>query len=104
VELHPLNTFERFESADQDAAAYVWDFGADVQHEVIAIGEVDVRVSSAQKHRAIAGSWSAKVMCGGIARRVGFGLNDAAAKSAGGMFADNDFADQITGQVYSVGG
>jgi hypothetical protein len=38
------------------------------------------------------------VVRGGIARRVGLGFDDAAAKASAGEFADDNFADKKAGQ------
>ncbi len=42
------------------------------------------------------------MVCGGIARRVGFGFDDAAANAGAGEFADDNLADKKAGQRYGV--
>src|SRR4029077_6153647 len=74
------------------------NFGADVEHEMIAIRKIDVGVAAAKKHRLIARSWPAKVMSGRVARRVGFGFDDAPGHAAGGKLANNDLANQESSQ------
>jgi hypothetical protein len=98
ISFHLGNTFDGFQSPDQDAAANAGNFGTDVEHEMIAIGKIDVGVAAAQKHRLIARGRPAKVMSGGIARRVGFGFHDAPSHAAGGKLANNDLADQESSQ------
>jgi len=104
VELHLGNAVEWLKSADQDAAANSWDFLADVEHEVVAIAEIDVSVAAAEEHGARAGGGAAKVMGGGVSLGVSLGFNDAAAEAPSGELADDDFADQEAGQGYGVGG
>jgi hypothetical protein len=84
VALHLGDALEWFQGADQDAASDTDNFGADIEHEVIAIAEIDVGMAAAKKHSAIAGGGSAKVVRGGIALGVGFGLDDAAAEAGAG--------------------
>jgi hypothetical protein len=43
-------------------------------------------------------------MGGGVARRVGFGFDNTAAKADAGEFADDDFADEKAGQGHGVQG
>ncbi len=99
-----VEAFERLKRAEQDAAADVRRFRGDIEHEMIAVGEVDVGMAAAEKHGAIARGWSAKVMRGGIARGIGFGFDDAAGESAGGELADYYFADEEAGEVDGAGG
>src|SRR5260370_856039 len=71
VALHLPDARERFERAEQDAAADSGDFRADVEHEMIAVVEIDVGVATAEKHGAIAGGGAPKGMSGGVGRRGG---------------------------------
>jgi hypothetical protein len=96
--LHLRDTLKGLERADQDAAADSDRFRADVEHEVIAIAEIDVGVASAEKHGAIARGGAAKVVSGRIALWVGFCFHDTAAKPGAGEFADDNFADEKAGQ------
>ena len=102
--LHLGDALEGFEGADQDAAADPGDFGAHVEHEVVAIAEIDVGVAAAKKHGAIARGGSAKVVRGGVALGVSFGFDDATAKAGAGEFADDDFANKKAGQSDGVRG
>ena len=98
VLLHLRDALEGFEGADEDAAADSGDFGADIEHEVVAVAEIDVGVAAAKEHGAIARGRSAKVVRGGIARRVGLGFDDVAAKAGAGELANDNFADKKAGQ------
>jgi hypothetical protein len=91
---HLLYAFDGFERANEDASADARQFGGHVEHEMIAVGEIHVRMTPVEKHGAIARSWSAKVMCGGIARRIRLGLDDASAEPSLGEFADDDLANE----------
>jgi hypothetical protein len=94
VELHLLDTSERFEGAEENSAAHLGEFRADVKHEVISIGEVNIGMPAAEKHRAIARGRPAEMMRGRVARRISFGFDNAAAEPGGGEFAHDDFADE----------
>jgi hypothetical protein len=98
VLLHLADALERFQGADEDAAADSSDFSADIEHEVIAIAEVNVGVAAAKEHGAIARGWSAKVVGGGVAPGVGLGFDDATAEADAGEFADDNFADEKAGE------
>ena len=102
VTLHLLDSFQWLEGADQDATTDSGSFRADVEHEVIAVAEIDIGVATTEKHSAIARSGAAKVVRSGVARRVGLGFDDAAAKAGAGEFADDNFADQKAGQRHGV--
>jgi DUF177 domain-containing protein len=104
VILHLFDAFKRFERTDEDATADSRDFCAHVEHEVVAVTEINVGVAAAQKHGAIARGWTAKVVRGGITSRVTFGLNDAPAETDAGEFADDDLADQEARQGDGIRG
>jgi hypothetical protein len=95
--LHLRDTLKGLERTDQDAPADSDRFCADVEHEVIAIAEIDVGVASAKEHGAIARGGAAKVVSGGIALWVGLSFHDTAAKPGAGEFADDNFADEKAG-------
>src|SRR5258708_15519214 len=102
--LHGGHAVERFERANQHAASYVSPFAAHIQHEVIAIGEVDVAVAMAEEERTIAASRAAVVVARRITRGIGLGLDDAAAEAARGKVMDDDFADKKTSEPDRVRG
>ena len=98
VLLHLRNAFKGFERADQDAASNSSHLGAHVEHEMVAIAEINICVTATQEHCAIARRRAAKVVGGGIALGVGFGFNDPTAESSAGEFARHDLADEKTSQ------
>ena len=102
VILHLFDAFKGLERADEDAAANSRDFCAHVEHEVVAVTEINVGVAAAKKHGAIARGWTAEVVRGGIALRVGFGFNDTPAEAEAREFADDDFADEKAGQCDGI--
>jgi hypothetical protein len=96
--LHLRNALEGLEGSDEDATADSSDFRTDVQHEMVAVAEIDIGVAAAQKHRPIAGGRTAKMVGGGIALWIGFGFHDAPAESDAFEFPDNHSTDQKAGQ------
>jgi hypothetical protein len=104
MQSHLVEAFDRLEGAKEDATADVRQFRGDIEHEMIAIGEINVGVAPAEKHRPIARSLSAKMMRSGIARGISFGFDDAAGESAGGEFADHDLADKEAGEGHGADG
>jgi hypothetical protein len=97
--LHFGDAFERFECANQDAATYSGRFGAYIEHEVVAIGEVDVGVAGAQEHGRCARSRTAVVVGGRITWWVGFGLYNAAGHSEAGEVANDDLTDEVSREL-----
>jgi hypothetical protein len=71
---------------------------------MIAITKVDVGMTAAKEHGAIARSWSSKVVRGGIVLRVSFGFHYAAGEANAGEFADDNFANEKTGEGDGVRG
>jgi hypothetical protein len=96
--LHLRDAPERFEGPDQDATADSGDFSADIEHEVVAVAEIDVSMSTAEKHGAIAWGRAPKVVGGGIALRVGFGFDDAPTEADAREFANDNLANKKAGQ------
>ncbi len=104
VTRHLLDALQRLQGADEDAAADSRGLCADVEHEVIAVAKINVGVTNAETHGASALGRAAKVVGGGVARRVGLGFDNTAAKADAGEFADDDFADEKAGQSHGVQG
>src|SRR5260221_9364410 len=77
-------------------------FCADVEHEVIAIAEIDVGVASAKKHGAIARGGAAKVVSGGIALRIRLPFPHTAAKAGVGELSGDHFFDEKAGRRRNV--
>lgn len=94
--LHDFDAFERFERANQNGGGGFGGLAHDIEHEVVAVIEKNVDVAGSKIHGTDARRWPAKVMPGRIARRISFGLDDAAADAPLRQFVDDDFADKET--------
>src|SRR5690242_13354142 len=104
VALHDFDAFERLEGADQDGGGGFGRLADDVEHEVCAVVEENVDVAGSEVHGLDARRGAAEMVTGGIAWRIGFGFDDAAADATGGKLVDDDFADEETGEFDSVFG
>jgi hypothetical protein len=102
ISLHQFDAVKGFEGANEDGRGCAGRFADNVEHEVRAVIEKDVRVALREIHRTNAGSGAPEVMTGRIARRIGFGFHDAAAEAPDGKVVDDDFADEETRESYGV--
>jgi len=102
VPLHKLNALERFERANQNRGSGFGGLAHDVEHEVRAIVEENVDVARGQVHRANSGSGSAKMMPRGIAGRIRFGFDNAAADAPSRQFVNHNFPDQEARELDSI--
>jgi hypothetical protein len=102
VTLHELDAFQRFQGADQDGRRDSLGLAHNIQHEMRAIVKENVGMARCKIHRADARGWTAVMMPGGIARRIRFRFNDAAAEASGRKFVDDDFSDEEASQSYGV--
>lgn len=100
--LHHFNSSDGFESANQNGGGSPGRFADDVEHEVRAVVEENVDVAGSEIHGLDARRGAAKMMTRGIARRIGFGLDDAAADAPGREFVHDDFADEETRELDGV--
>jgi hypothetical protein len=94
VSLHERDAVKRFGRADEDRRGYAGRFADDIEHKVRAIVEENVDVAWSEIHRANPRCWAAKMVSGGVARRIGFCLHDAAAKAARREIVDDDLSDE----------
>src|SRR5215469_2893103 len=94
--LHDFDAFQRLERAYQNGGGGFRALAHDVEHEMGAVVEKNVDVAGSQIHRTDSRRGSPKMMSGGIARRISFGLDDTPADASGGKFVHHDFADQET--------
>ena len=92
--LHDFDSFKRLERANQNGRGGFGRLANDIEHKVRAVVEENVNVAGSKIHGFDARGGPAEMMPGGIARRIRFGLNDAAADAAGGKFVHHDFADE----------
>ena len=100
--LHQLDAIEGLKGPDEDGSGDSSRFAHDIEHEVRAIIKKNVSVAGIEIHRTDARSRSAEMMSGGVAWRISFRLDDAAAQAALGKIVDNDFSDEEAGQLDGV--
>ena len=98
MKLHFLNAVEGFEGADENTTPDSRDFGAYIEHEVVAIAEIDVGMAAAKEHGSIAWGRTPKVVRGGIALRIGLRFHYSTAKADAWEVANDDLADEKPGQ------
>ena len=102
VALHKLDALERFERSDENGRGDSGALAHDIEHEVRAIIEKNIGVARGEIHRANTRSRAAKVMSGGVARRIGFRFHDAPAEAAPGEIVDDNFPDEEACQLDST--
>ena len=92
--LHDFDSVERLERTNQNGRGGLRALADDVEHEVVAVIEKNVDVAGSEIHRADARRGPAKMMSGGVARRISFGFHDAPADAPCREFVHHYFADQ----------
>ena len=102
--LHMFHAFQGLKSTDENTAARAREFGGDIQHEVIAIAEVDIGVAAAQEHRPIAGRLAAKMVRCRVLWGISLGLHDAPTESCCWQFSDDNLAHKKLRQRDGIGG
>ncbi len=80
--LHDLNAFHWFDGSDEDRGSDSRRLAYDIEHEVRAIVEKNVRVAWSQIHRANAWSRAPEMMTCGITGWIRFGFDNTAAQAA----------------------
>ena len=94
MNLHQLDSLERFESANEDGRGGSGRFADDIEHEMRSIVKENVRVALAEIHGADARSGSAKMVPGRIAGRISFGFDDASDEPPRGEIVNDNFSNQ----------
>jgi hypothetical protein len=102
--LHQLDSFKRFQRADQYSSANASLFAGNIQHKVHAVVEIDVHMPMPQKKRAVAGCRAAKMMSCGIAWRVTLRLHDASTEPSLGQLAHHNFSNEKPRKLQRVAG
>ena len=88
--VHRVHAGKRFGGADEYGGCDAVGVCDDVEHEVVAVGEVDVRQTGHAEDRPVAGCAGAVGVAGGVVGcAVGFGFDDACAEVS---------ADQVCAQ------
>ena len=96
--LHQFDAIERLESANENRRGGPGGFTDDVEHEVRAVVEKNVCATGSEIHGANARRRTAEVMTSGIAGRVCFRFDNAAAEASTGEIVDDHFADEKAGK------
>ena len=104
VRLHLGDALQGVQRADEYAATYSGDLRADVQHEMVAITEIDIGVTAAKEHGAGSRSRPDVVVGGGVAYGIGLDLHDAATEASRGQLANDDLADEKTRKGFRIDG
>jgi hypothetical protein len=102
MELHPLNTFERLQPAQKNPFADAYALTGYVEHEVVAINKINVRVSAFHKKRPVAWRHPAKRVTSRVAHEISFCLDDTSAKPHVRQIMHQRFADQKTRQFDGI--
>ena len=102
--LHQLDAIERFNGANQNRRGGSGALADDVEHEVRAIVEENVRMAMGEIHRANTRRGPAEVMARRVARRIRFCFDDAAADASSRKIMDHHFADEKAGEGDGIGG
>jgi hypothetical protein len=96
MNLHQLDSLERFESANEDGSGGSRWFANHVEHEMRSIVKENVGVALAEIHGADAQSGPAEMVPGGIAGRISFGFDDASGEPPRGEIVNDNFSNQKT--------
>ena len=100
--LHEFDTIERLETANENRRGGAGGLADDVEHEVRAVVEKNVCMTRSEIHGANARRGPAEVMTRGIAGRVCFRFDDAAAEASSGKIVDDHFADEKSCECDSI--
>jgi hypothetical protein len=97
--LHNFEALQGFNRAQEDAGADARKFTRDIQHIGGPINEVNVSVPALEIEGAIASGGSSKSVPRLIIDYIGFGLDDPSAHPTRGDIMDQNFADEIPGEL-----
>jgi hypothetical protein len=99
---HQFNPFDRLDRAQKHSSAHAGLLAGNIHHERRAVNEINVRVTVLEKKRAIAGRLAAEGVAGRVARKIGFGFDDAPAQAPGGEIANESFANQVACELDGI--
>jgi hypothetical protein len=102
--LHPVNALERLESAKKNSFADAFALSGNVEHVVVAINKINVRMPAFAKKRAVASRESAKCVGRSIANNIRFGFDDPSAEPDMRQVVHERFADEKTRKLDSING
>lgn len=96
VILHQFDPLDWLDSPDEHSFARAVVPSRNIQHEMIAVCEIDIRMAAFKIKRKIARSGPAKCVCCGIPGKVSLRLHNAPGKPASRKLAHKRLADQKT--------
>ena len=97
VGLHEIEAERGLDGADENRLSNAHRAANGVHAPMVAVNEIDISKSRRAEHDAVAGSFAAKGMRGGIVAEVGFGFDDDDGAQAGQGFADEEMAEEARG-------
>src|ERR1700677_2256033 len=92
--LHPLDSFERLQAAQEDAFADALALTGNVEHVVIAVDEVHVGVATVEKKRFVTRREAAESVRGGVTDDISLRFYDAAAQTHMRQIVDQRLANK----------
>ena len=102
--LHPLDSFERLQAAQEDAFADAFALAGNIQHVVIAVDEVHVGVATVEKKGFVTRREAAKSVRGCVADDISFRFDDAAAQTHMRQIVNQRLADKKAGEFDGLDG
>src|ERR1700691_4902944 len=92
--LHPLDSFERLQAAEEASFADAFALSGNIQHVVIAVDEVHVAVATVEKKGFVTRREAAKSVRGCVADDISFRFDDAAAQTHMRQIVNQRLADK----------
>src|SRR5580704_17932279 len=92
--LHPLDSFQRLHSAQEDSFADTFALAGNVEHVVTAVDEVHVGMSAVEKKGFVTRREAAKSVRGCVAEDISLRFDDATAQADVRQIVDQCLADK----------
>src|SRR6202167_6640122 len=102
--LHPLDSFERLQAAQEDSFADAFALAGNIQHVVIAVDEVHVAVATVEKKGFVTRREAAKSVRGCVTDDISFRFDDAAAQTHMRQIVNQRLADKKGGEFDGLEG
>jgi hypothetical protein len=104
VLLHERDAIDGLDGPDQHTRSDAGRFARHVQHERDAVGEINISVPVREEKCPVARGHAAIGVTGGVADRIGLGLDDAAMHDAFSLCPHEYFADEKTREFDGIDG
>ncbi len=104
IAFHPCDALEWLDRAEQYALSDARARTRNVEHIVVSVDEIDVRVSALEEERAIAVGETAKRMGCRVADDISFRFDDAPGQACTGKFVHQSLADEKTRELHRFEG